>query len=85
MGREEEKREPKGDIKKEQILPAVKIFYFLLSKFTNLEAKENKNENTKTSEGFLNKKRRERKISLVSRLELRNFQASDIIFLIYPT
>ena len=64
--REEKKREPKGDINKRQILPAVKIFYFLLSKLANLDAKNDLNRNVKTSECFFGKRRAEEKISLIS-------------------
>lgn len=64
--REEKKREPKGDINKRQILPAVKIFYFWLSKLANLQAKNDLNRNPETSEHFSEIRRAEEKISLIS-------------------
>jgi hypothetical protein len=64
--REEKKREPKGDINKRQILPAVKTFYFWLSKLVNLQAKNDLNGNPETSEHFSEMRRAEEKISLIS-------------------
>lgn len=63
---EEKKREPKGDTNKRQFLPAVKTFYFLLSKLANLEAKNDLNRNPETSEHFSETRRAEEKISLIS-------------------
>ena len=63
---EEKKREPKGDTNKRQFLPAVKTFYFLLSKLANLDAKNDLNRNPETSERFSEMRRAEEKISLSS-------------------
>lgn len=63
---EEKKREPKGDTNKGSFLPAVKTFYFLLSKLANLDAKNDLNRNPETSERFSEMRRAEEKISLIS-------------------